>query len=157
MNFYKHPSSCVESNDIGSGSKVWQFCVILNGAVVGEECNICAHVFVENDVIVGDRVTIKSGVQLWNGLRVNDDVFIGPNVSFTNDRFPRSKKYAPYPLITTLEEGCSIGAGSTILPGLTIGKFSFVGAGSVVLSNVAPFSLVVGNPARHIKFLEAGE
>jgi UDP-2-acetamido-3-amino-2,3-dideoxy-glucuronate N-acetyltransferase len=156
MNFYKHPSSCVETNDIGSGSNIWQFCVILNGAVIGEECNICAHVFVENDVTVGDRVTIKSGVQLWNGLRVNDDVFIGPNVSFTNDRFPRSKKYASSPLVTILDEGCSIGAGSTILPGLTIGKFSLVGAGSVVLSNVAPYSLVVGNPARHIKFLKTG-
>ena len=107
------------------------------------------------DVEFGERVKVVKPCNLY-GCSLSDDVFIGPNVSFTNDRFPRSKKYASSPAVTILDEGCSIGAGSTILPGLTIGKFSLVGAGSVVLSNVAPYSLVVGNPARHIKFLKTG-
>ena len=143
-----HPTSDVHSSRIGKNTLVWQFCVILKGAEVGEDCNINANVFIENDVIIGDRVTVKSGVQLWDGIRVNDDVFVGPNVTFTNDANPRSKKYLAKFLITIINQGCSIGANATILPGLTLGKFSMIGAGSVVTRNVPDFALFVGNPAR---------
>ncbi len=139
---------------IGRGTRIWQFVVILPGAIIGAECNICAHVLIENDVIIGDRVTVKSGVQLWDGLRVGDDVFIGPNVTFTNDKFPRSRHYPDMFLQTTIESGASIGAGAVILPGLVIGKGAMVGAGAVVTKSVAPRSLVCGNPARHVRFLE---
>ncbi len=143
-----HPTSDVHSSQIGKNTLVWQFCVILKDAEIGEDCNINANVFIENDVIIGDRVTVKSGVQLWNGIRVKDDVFVGPNVAFTNDTKPRSKQYPAKFLITIINQGCSIGANATILPGLTLGKFSMIGAGSVVTKNVPDFALFVGNPAR---------
>lgn len=148
-----HRLSDAASQSIGQGTRIWQFVVVLPGARIGEECNICAHVLIENDVILGDRVTVKSGVQLWDGLRVGDDVFIGPNVSFTNDKFPRSQQYPDTFLQTVLESGSSIGAGAVILPGVTIGAGAMVGAGAVVTSDVAPRSLVYGNPARHVRFL----
>ena len=149
-----HPLADVSSDAIGAGTRIWQFTVVLPKARIGCDCNICAHVFIENDVVVGDRVTVKSGVQLWDGLRVEDDVFIGPNATFTNDRFPRSKNYpAAFPC-TRLEKGASVGAGAVILPGLTIGAGAMVGAGAVVTKDVAPHSLVVGNPARHVRFLQ---
>lgn len=138
---------------IGEGSKVWQFVVILKGAQIGRDCNICAHVLVEGDVVLGDRVTVKSGVQLWDGLRVGNDVFIGPNATFTNDRFPRSKIYPKSFAQTVIEDGASIGAGAVILPGVRIGMQAMVGAGAVVTQDVASGSLVVGNPARHVRFL----
>ena len=134
---------------IGKRTRVWAFAHILSGAVVGDDCNICDHVFIENDVIIGNRVTVKCGVQLWNGLRIADDCFIGPNATFTNDFRPRSKRYPERFLETRLCEGASIGANATILPGIVIGAFSMVGAGAVVTRNVLPYSLVVGNPARH--------
>jgi acetyltransferase-like isoleucine patch superfamily enzyme len=149
-----HKLADVATTDVGVGTRIWQFVVILPGAKIGAECNICAHVFIENDVIVGDRVTIKCGVQLWDGLRVGDDVFIGPNAAFTNDKFPRSKQFPAKFLETIIENGASIGAGAVILPGITIGQGSMVAAGSVVTKNVASKSLVQGNPARHIRFLE---
>ena len=124
-----HPTSDVQSSRIGKNTHVWQFCVILKDAEIGEDCNINANVFIENDVIIGDRVTVKSGVQLWNGIRVNDDVFVGPNVTFTNDANPRSKKYLAKFLITTINQGCSIGANATIRPGLRLGVFSMIGLG----------------------------
>lgn len=143
-----HPLSDVQSLKIGATTRVWQFVVILPGAVIGEDCNICSHCLIENDVIIGDRVTIKSGVQLWDGLRVEDDVFIGPNVTFTNDKTPRSKVYPDMFLETSIQKGASIGAGAVILPGITIGQGAMVGAGSVVTKDVIPFTVVFGNPAK---------
>lgn len=139
---------------LGSGTRVWQFVVILDGAIIGSDCNICANVLVESDVIIGDRVTVKSGVQLWDGIRIGDDVFIGPNATFTNDRFPRSRAYPENFPKTLIENGASIGAGAIILPGVRIGKGAMVGAGAVVTRDVAPNSLVVGNPARHLRYLD---
>src|SRR6267378_8133429 len=126
--YFVHPMGLCESIKIGSGTRVWAFAHVLPNAAIGCDCNICDHVFIENDVVVGDRVTVKCGVQLWDGLRVADDVFIGPNATFTNDKYPRSKQYKDFPL-TVLEKGCSIGAKSTILAGLTIGDRGMVGAG----------------------------
>jgi len=146
-----HPLSDVQSSSIGEGTSVWQFCVVLSGAQVGSNCNICSHCFIENDVIVGDRVTVKCGVQLWDGLRIEDDVFIGPNVTFTNDMHPRSKQYPDTFPQTIIRKGASIGANATILPGIEIGAGAMVGAGAVVTKSVAPNVTVVGNPAREIK------
>ncbi len=142
-----HPLADVKTRNIGSHSRIWQFVVILPGAVIGADCNICSHCFIEDDVIVGDRVTVKNGVQLWNGLRVGDDVFIGPNVTFCNDAFPRSGDRSKEPLQTIVEAGASIGAGATILPGITIGRRAMVGAGAVVTKSVAAGTVVLGNPA----------
>jgi UDP-2-acetamido-3-amino-2,3-dideoxy-glucuronate N-acetyltransferase len=148
MSFFQHPQALVESQRIGEGTRVWAFAHILPGAVVGAGCNICDHVFIENDVVVGDRVTVKCGVQLWDGVRVEDDVFIGPNATFTNDRFPRSRQRPEKYPETWIRKGASIGANATILPGLTIGQHAMVGAGAVVTRSVPPYSVVVGNPAR---------
>lgn len=148
-----HKTADVADCQIGEGTRIWQFVIVLKGAQIGRDCNICAHVLVEGNVILGDRVTVKSGVQLWNGLRVGNDVFIGPNATFTNDHFPRSKIYSESFAQTVIEDGASIGAGAVILPGVRIGMCAMVGAGSVVTRDVAPGSLVLGNPARHIRFL----
>ncbi len=147
--FFIHPLADVQNFEIGFGTKIWQFCVILNGATIGNDCNINAHCFIENDVIVGNRVTVKSGVQLWDGLRIEDDVFIGPNVTFTNDKYPRSKKKLETSGTTLLHRGCSIGANSTILCGISVGANAMIGAGSVVTRDVPPGELWIGNPARH--------
>ena len=148
--WFQHEHAIVESSSIGSGTKIWAFAHILPGARIGADCNICDHTFLENRVVVGDRVTIKCGVQLWDGVELEDDVFVGPNVSFTNDPFPRSKHHIAveaYPN-TVVKRGASIGANATILPGLTIGERAMVGAGSVVTRNVPPDAIVAGNPAR---------
>ena len=151
--YFKHPSAIVETKKIGEGTRIWAFTHVLPDAQIGTDCNICDHVFIENDVIVGDRVTIKCGVQIWDGLRIEDDVFIGPNATFTNDIFPRSKK--DFELLGThVKKGSTIGANATILPGLTIGENAMVGAGAVVTKDVRPGTLVVGNPARIVKTLE---
>jgi len=142
-----HLLSDVQSQAIGDGTRVWQYCVILPDAKIGKNCNICAQVLIENDVIIGDDVTVKSGVQLWDGTRVGNRVFIGPNATFTNDQFPRSKQYPDQFLKTEIQDGASIGANVTILPGLTIGEGAMVGAGSVVTRSVPPYAIVVGNPA----------
>lgn len=145
-----HPLADVASPHIGAGTRVWQFAIVLKEAVIGRDCNICAHTFVENDVIVGDRVTVKCGVFLWDGLRIEDDVFLGPNATFTNDRRPRSgQRPAAWP-VTRVARGASIGAGAVILPGLTIGAGAMIGAGAVVTRDVAPGETVVGNPARRL-------
>jgi UDP-2-acetamido-3-amino-2,3-dideoxy-glucuronate N-acetyltransferase len=146
-----HPTASVAQCKIGKGSRIWQFTVILENAAIGKECNICAHVLIESDVIIGDRVTIKSGVQLWNGLRVGNDVFIGPNATFTNDKYPKSGNRAFNCLPTTIKDRATIGAGAVILPGITIGEEAVVGAGAVVVRDVLPNTTVVGNPARVIK------
>lgn len=146
--FYKHPTSLVNSDNIGTKTKIWAFCNVLKGAQIGSDCNICDHVFIENKVEIGDRVTIKSGVQLWDGITLEDNVFVGPNATFTNDKFPRSKKhFKNYPK-TVVKKGASIGANATILPGITIGVNAMVGAGAVVTKDVPANAIVVGNPAR---------
>jgi UDP-2-acetamido-3-amino-2,3-dideoxy-glucuronate N-acetyltransferase len=152
-NFYKHPQALVESQDIGAHTRIWAFAHILPGARIGADCNICDHVFIENDVVIGNRVTIKCGVQLWDGLRIEDDVFIGPNATFTNDPFPRSRQDFDL-LRTTVKKGATVGANATVLPGITIGEQSFIGAGAVVTKDVPRKVLVVGNPARFVKTLE---
>jgi acetyltransferase-like isoleucine patch superfamily enzyme len=138
----------VQSSSIGKDTFIWQFCVVLKDAIIGDNCNINANVFIENDVIIGNNVTIKSGVQIWDGLEIKDNVFIGPNVTFTNDFSPRSKQYPEKFLRTKIKKGASIGANSTILGGVTIGKFSMVGAGSVVTKNIGSHELWYGNPAK---------
>src|SRR5215210_5739353 len=127
-----HPHALCESAAIGENTRIWAFAHVLPGATIGRDCNICDYVFIENDVVVGDRVTIKCGVQLWDGLRVADDVFVGPNATFSNDKYPKSKQYQTRVLETHVGRGASIGGGATILPGLKIGAGAMVGAGSVV-------------------------
>lgn len=153
-NFFQHPQALVESSKIGRDSRIWAFAHILPNAQIGMECNIADHVFIENDVIVGNRVTIKCGVQLWDGLRIEDDVFIGPNATFTNDLFPRSKQYPKEFLKTFIQKGASIGANATILPGITIGQKAMVGAGAVVTRSVPPHAIVVGNPGKIIGYVD---
>lgn len=151
-----HPLGCCESLRVGANTRIWAYAHVLPGARIGADCNICDHVFIENDVIVGDRVTVKCGVQLWDGLRIEDDVFIGPNATFTNDRFPRSKHHPAMFETTTLCAGASIGANATILPGLTIGPRAMVGAGAVVTRSVPPYAIVLGNPARIVGYVDDG-
>jgi len=148
-----HPNSDVQTKQIGEGTRIWQYVVILPGAVIGRDGNICSHCFIENKVVIGDRVTVKCGVQLWDGVTLEDDVFVGPNATFTNDLQPRSRNSAAQLLPTVVKKGASIGANATILPGLTIGEGAMVGAGSVVTKDVPPRALVVGNPARVIRSL----
>ena len=146
---FVHPSAIVEAGaEIGPETRVWAFAHVLPGARIGRDCNVCDHVFVENDVVVGDRVTIKSGVQLWDGLRIEDDVFVGPNATFINDRFPRSKRYQEQAVRTVVRRGASVGANATVLAGVTIGPGAMVGAGAVVTHDVPPHAIVAGNPAR---------
>jgi UDP-2-acetamido-3-amino-2,3-dideoxy-glucuronate N-acetyltransferase len=154
MSIQIHTLAEVHSNHIGPNSRIWQFVIILPNARIGADCNICSHVLIENDVIIGNRVTVKSGVQLWDGLRIEDDVFIGPNVTFTNDGFPRSKQHPSIFLVTTIKSHASIGGGATILPGVTIGHGSMVGAGAVVTKPVPDNVVVVGNPARIVRYLK---
>ena len=148
-----HRLADVNSVDIGVDTRVWQYSVILKGAVIGENCNICAHTLIESDVILGNNVTVKSGVYLWDGIRLEDDTFVGPNATFTNDRLPRSKIYPNKFCGILVRKGASIGANATLLPGITIGQYAMVGAGSVVTKDVPDYAVVVGNPAKIIRFL----
>lgn len=145
--YFVHPQGICESPHIGEGSRIWAFAHVLPGARIGRFANICDGVFIENDVVLGDNVTVKNHVALYDGLRAEDQVFIGPGVSFANDTYPRSKRFVEHPL-TRLMHGCSLGAGSIILPGVTVGQYALVGAGAVVTRDVPPFTLVKGNPAR---------
>lgn len=154
-NIFIHKTSEVSTQKIGSDTKIWQYVVILDGATIGKNCNICSHVFIENNVTVGDNVTIKSGVQLWDGITIEDDVFIGPNVSFSNDKFPRSKNYQTEPISTLVKNKASISSGSVILPGLIIGENAMVGAGAVVTKDVPANAIVKGNPARISGYIES--
>ncbi len=149
-----HPSSDVQSKKVGEGTSIWQFVVVLPGAEIGRECNICSHVFIENEVVVGDRCTVKCGVQLWDGVLLEDDVFVGPNATFTNDRFPRSKVWPDEFPKTLVKKGASIGANATILPGIVIGEKAVVGAGSVVVKDVPAGAVVAGNPARVLRMID---
>ena len=146
-----HQLSDVHSTKIGKGTKIWQFCVVLAGAKIGDNCNICSHCFIENKVVIGNNVTLKNGIQLWDGITIEDNVFIGPNVTFTNDKTPRSRVYPKEFLTTVVKKGASIGANATILPGLIIGEDSIIGAGAVVTKNVERNTIVVGNSAKEIK------
>lgn len=152
--FFVHPQALCESVAVGDNTRVWAFAHVLPGATIGRDCNICDHVFIENDVVLGDRVTVKSGVQLWDGLRIGDDVFIGPNVTFSNDKYPRSKHYQRPVLQTHVGRGASIGGGAAILPGLRIGARAMVGAGSVVTHDVPARAVVSGNPARIVGYAD---
>ncbi len=148
MSYFIHELADVQSKHIGQSTTIWQFVVILKKARIGDNVNICANCFIENDVVIGNNVTIKSGVQIWDGTFIEDDVFIGPNVTLTNDKTPRSKMrpeafHGPH-----IKKGASIGANATILPGVIIGEYALVGAGAVVTKDVAPYSTVVGNPAK---------
>lgn len=146
-----HPSSDVQSQQIGEGTHVWQYSVILPGAIIGDNCNINAHCFIENDVKVGNNVTIKCGVYLWDGITIGNDVFIGPNVTFTNDKYPRSKQYPSDFQKILIEDGASIGAGTIILGSITIGMNAMIGAGSIVTKDIPSNQLWVGTPARFVR------
>ncbi len=143
-----HPRALVESREIGQGTRVWAFAHIMAGARVGSECNIGEGCYLEAGCVVGDRVTIKNGVAVWEGVTLEDDVFVGPQVAFTNDAAPRSKAYLDSPLRTLVRKGASLGANATLLSGIEIGESALVGAGAVVTREVPPFGLVYGNPAR---------
>lgn len=152
MSYFKHESAIVETQSVGDGTRIWAFAHVLAGAKIGGDCNICDHVFIENDVTIGDRVTVKCGVQLWDGVRIEDDVFVGPNATFTNDPFPRSRQRPSDFLQTVVKQGASIGANATLLPGLTVGARAMIGAGAVLTHNAPPNAILVGNPARIVGY-----
>jgi acetyltransferase-like isoleucine patch superfamily enzyme len=155
---YVHPLALVESDQIGAGTRVWAFAHVMAGARVGRNCNICDHAFVETGAVVGDNVTLKNNVSIWAGVTIEDDVFVGPNATFTNDRYPRSARMreardrysstANWLLPTIVERGASIGASATLLPGIRAGRYSMIAAGSVATSDIEPFALMIGAPAR---------
>lgn len=140
-----HPLSDVQSKNIGEGTNIWQFCVVLPDAKIGNNCNICSHCFIENDVKIGNNVTVKCGVQIWDGMIIEDDVFIGPNVTFCNDRYPKSrnKNWKLEPII--IRKGASIGANATILPGITIGENALIGAGAIITKDLSDNQKIIGN------------
>lgn len=148
-----HKLADVQSKNIGVDTKIWQFCVVLEGAKIGANCNICFNCFIENEVVIGDNVTVKNGVSLFDGITLEDDVFIGPNATFTNDKNPRSKIYPESFPKTLIKKGASIGAGAVILPGITIGKFAMIGAGAVVTKDVPDYAITFGNPAKVQKYI----
>lgn len=152
-----HPLSDCKNVSVPESTNIWQYCVIFPDCTIGENCNICSHCLIENDVRIGDNVTIKCGVQLWNGIVIEDNVFIGANVTFCNDKYPISKNRMFTILPTRICEGASIGSGSTILPGITIGKNAMIGAGSVVTKNVPDGEVWFGNPATKIVTRVAGD
>ena len=149
-----HPLADLAECEIGRGTRVWQFVVVLKGAKIGKECNICAQTLIEGDVVIGDRVTVKPGVQIWDGSVIGNDVFIGPNATFSNDPYPRSKEYPAQFHGITIHDGASIGANATLLPGVTIGEKAMVGAGAVVTKDVPARAVVLGNPAKIVRFVD---
>lgn len=150
---FVHPNALCESTTIGPRTRVWAFAHILQGARVGADCNICDHVFIEGAAVIGDRVTVKCGVQLWDGIELEDDVFVGPNATFCNDPFPRSRQHLQQYPVTVVRKGASVGANATLLPGITIGTNAMVGAGAVVTKSVPPNAIVVGNPASIVGYV----
>jgi acetyltransferase-like isoleucine patch superfamily enzyme len=146
MDFYCHPTAIVETHDIGKDTRIWAFVHILKDVHIGSNCNICDHCFIEDQVIIGNNVTVKSGIYIWKGVTVEDDVFLGPNIVFTNDIRPRSKQYKE-PVKTLIRRGASVGANTTILAGVTIGEYAMTGIGSVVTRNIPAYALYYGNPA----------
>jgi acetyltransferase-like isoleucine patch superfamily enzyme len=153
MDIFIHPLSDVQSDKIGKDTKIWQFAIVLKGAVIGKNCNVNSHTFIENDVIIGDNVTIKCGVYVWDGITIENNVFIGPNVTFTNDVYPRSKVYPGSFKKTLVCESASIGANATILPGIRIGRSAMIGAGTVVTKDVPDNAVVIGNPGQIIRYI----
>lgn len=151
--FQVHPLSDVKSDSIGDGTRIWQYAVIFKNAKIGKNCNICAHTLIENDVTIGDSVTVKSGVYIWDGTVIEDNVFIGPCVAFTNDKMPRSKVYPDKFEGIIIKKNASIGANSTLLPGIVIGENAMIGAGSVVTKDVPANAVVMGNPARIVRYI----
>jgi len=149
--YFIHPLADVQTDRIGAGTKIWQYSIVLSGADIGQDCNINSHTFIENNVVIGDSVTIKCGVYLWDGLRIEDNVFIGPNVTFTNDKYPRSKQYPEKFQTTIIKKGASIGANTTILGNVIIGEGSMVGAGSVVTKSIPAGELWLGSVAKFIR------
>lgn len=149
-----HKLSDIQSENIGENTNIWQFCVVFPKAKIGDNCNICANVLIENDVVIGDNVTVKSGVQLWDGVTVEDNVCIGPNVTFTNDKYPRSKNPDWKLFKTIVKKGATVGANSTVLAGVTIGENAMIGAGSVVTKDVPAGELWLGNPARFVRKID---
>lgn len=157
MEYYIHPSAIVDTKEIGEKTRIWAFVHILENVRIGSSCNICDHCFIEENVTIGNNVTIKCGIYLWNGITIEDDVFMGPNVVFTNDLRPRSKNYKE-PVQTIIKKGASLGANSTVLAGTTIGEYAMSGIGSVITRNIPPYALVYGNPAKQKGWVdEAGE
>lgn len=148
-----HHLADVQTNNIGENTYIWQFSTVLKGATIGSNCNINCNCFIENDVIIGNNVTVKSGVQIWDGITLEDNVFIGPNVTFTNDLIPRSKVYPEFFEKTIVKEWASIGANSTIIAGIIIGKFALIGAGSVVTKSIPSYTVWFGNPAKHMGYI----
>ncbi len=158
--YFVHSQAIVETEQIGEGTRIWAFAHVMQGATVGRDCNICDHAFVESGVVIGDGVTIKNGVAIWDGVTLASHVFVGPNAVFTNDLNPRAevKKGHDQFVPTHVQEGATIGANATIVCGVTLGRYCFVGAGTVVIRDVPPYALVVGNPARQIGYMcECGE
>ncbi|RPI18425.1 MAG: N-acetyltransferase [Ignavibacteriae bacterium] len=147
-NYFVHPTALCESDTIGKNTRIWAFAHILKNVIIGEDCNLCDYAFVESGVTIGNRVTVKNGISIWDGVTIEDDVFLGPNCVLTNDLFPRSKVYHGENIKTLLKKGASIGANATIICGITLGKYSMVGAGAVVTKDVPDFALVIGNPAK---------
>lgn len=154
MTLFIHPLADVKAEKIGENTHIWQYAVVFSNTYIGENCNICAHTLIESDVIIGSNVTVKSGVYIWNGTRIEDNVFLGPNATLTNDPMPRSKKYPEKFSGITLKKGCSIGANATILPGITVGENAMVGAGAVVTKDVPANAVVIGNPAKIIRYVK---
>ena len=153
---FVHSHALVETEHVGPGTRIWAFAHVMPGAVIGGGCNICDHTYIDPDVVIGDRVTIKTGVYLVDGMRIADDVFIGPQASFTNDRFPRSRRRF-HCEATVIGRGASIGAGAILLPGVSVGEGAMVGACAVVTKDVPPFTVVIGNPARIVRTVTDAE
>ena len=151
--YFVHEKALCETGLVGKGSRIWAFSHVMKNVVIGKDCNIGGHVFVESGVKIGNNVTMKNGISIWEGVEIEDDVFLGPNCVLTNDLLPRSKLYHTENVKTFIKKGSSIGANATILCGITLGEYSMIGAGAVVTKSVAPFSLVVGNPARFKYFI----
>ena len=153
--YFAHPQALVESEDIGPGTRIWAFAHVQPGARIGAECNICDHAFIETGAVLGNNVTVKNGVAIWWGVTVEDNVFLGPNCVLTNDPNPRAyiKKSSPALEATLIRANATVGANATILCGITIGQYAFIGAGSVVLRTVLDFALMVGNPARQVGWM----
>ena len=148
-----HPKSFIESKNIGARTRIWAFTHVMKHASIGEDCNIGEHCFIENCAVIGNRVTVKNGVCLWEGVTLEEDVFVGPNAVFTNDSFPVSRRQPAYFEKIHVKKGACIGANATILCGVTVGRYAFIGAGSVVTSNVPDHALVYGNPSKFKGFL----
>lgn len=153
QDYYIHPKAVVETSAIGKGTRIWAFSYILKEARIGDNCNVCSHTFIEGGVSIGNEVTVKSGVYIWDGVKIDDSVFIGPNVTFTNDLVPRSKQYPEKFLETTIEYGASIGANATIIAGNKIGKYAMIGAASVVTKDIPNNTLWYGNPCEFKAFI----